>query len=386
MPEERTFPESNALCRLLNMTLAVPFGPEENELLTEALQPFRSVCSPSKDWKLWLGITDVEVEGEWREVSTSQVLEYRNFVSVYPIGGTLYNCALLTVEGLWQDTDCKTTNRKCSACTVRTENFLRLRGLCFDSEYQTYFRLDGYVHGRPMFYGYYDMVIHYNASDDAWVLRNALENSTLLRLPKISRYSYPLGKYDWTVVADVCGRPPGGSLTLSLSACSNSQYMCDSGQCVPHTKRCNLYHDCYDKTDELNCRKVKVGDEYQRELPPTGPSNSILELKPNFKLVRIANVEDINMVVTLEFQITLSWVDDRVLLKHLHTQKGGTILTREEIQKLWTPRYQFMNLARGEKNLLEENIFIASVNDPQKSNYNDVDLGKSGFQALKDIS
>lgn len=383
MPEERSFPDSINLCRLFNLTLAVPFGPEENALLTEALQPFRDVCAPSKDWKLWLGITDKEVEDVWREVSTSQIIEYRNFVSSYPIGGILYNCALFTVEGLWQDVTCKVTNRKCSACAVRNENFLRLRGLCYDSEYQTYFRLDGYIHGRPMFYGYYDMVIHFNADDDAWVLRNAFKNSTLLMLLKISRYSYPLGKFDWTVTADVCGKPLGSSLTLSLSACSSDQYMCDSGQCVPHAKRCNLYHDCHDKSDELDCFKVKVGDEYQRELPPTGPDNSILELKPNFKLVRISNVEDINMVVTLEFQITLTWIDDRVSLKHLHTQKGGIILTREEIQKLWMPRYQFMNLARGEKNLLEETISINSINNPQKSGFNDVDTGKSVFQALR---
>lgn len=381
MPEERSFLDSLALCRLFNSTVATPFGPEENALLTKNLQPFRGVCDPTKSWKLWLGISDKEVEDVWRDVSTNQVLEYRNFVSTYPIGGVQYNCALLTVEGLWQDADCKLTNKKCSACTVHKGNLLRLRGLCFDSEYQTRFRLEGYVDGRPILYGYYDLIVHFNAHDEVWVLSNAFKNSTLLRLPKIGRFSYPVGRHDWTADVDVCERPPGSSLTLSISSCSNDQYMCNSGQCISLAKRCNLYHDCHDKTDELDCLKVEVGDEYQKELPPTAPGNTILELKPKFKLIRIANVEDINMVVTLEFKITFTWKDDRVSLKHLHTQKGGSILTGAEMQKLWTPKYQFTNLARGEKSLLEENLFIDSANNPQKPLHNDVDMGKSTFHA-----
>ncbi|UYV67340.1 VLDLR [Cordylochernes scorpioides] len=43
--------------------------------------------------------------------------------------------------------------------------------------------------------------------------------------------------------------------TGPTSRCSSTQFDCLNGRCIPATFRCDGDNDCYDHTDELNCRK-----------------------------------------------------------------------------------------------------------------------------------
>ncbi|XP_071530567.1 uncharacterized protein [Panulirus ornatus] len=357
----------------MNASLAVPSDSNENLHLTQELQPHQNVCSPEREGKLWLGISDSQEEGVWRNVVTNNPVDYLNFAPTYPHGSTFYGCALLTVTGFWHDTTCLYI-RNCAGCMVNRSSYLYLRGFCFDTEHQNRFRLSGYTDERVHFLGFYNLLIAWEAANKMWVFYNILENSTYMHLNNLAADGYPLGKHEWITNSEICGVPKGNDMSLSLSPCNKNQYMCRSGQCITLLQRCDLNNDCIDRSDEFNCGKVVISNEYQRELPPVNVRGNVLKLSPELRLLRVANVDDISMAIDVELQVILQWVDDRLSFKHLTASRSGSILTEEEVHLIWTPRYQLINLEGGKMELLEESVIITTANNATVSHFNDINM------------
>ena len=40
--------------------------------------------------------------------------------------------------------------------------------------------------------------------------------------------------------------------------CTEQQFSCSDGECIPHHERCNGFADCRDKTDEDGCGRLRV--------------------------------------------------------------------------------------------------------------------------------
>ncbi|XP_068216524.1 uncharacterized protein [Palaemon carinicauda] len=374
LPEMRSFEATISSCRVLNSTVAAPRSATDNELLTQEMVPFHDVCFPSTSWKIWLGFTDEEEEDVWRDVATQQPAIYKNFGPNFPHGGKIYNCVCLMTDGFWIDTECKNTNRRCTACQLDKSDFLRLRGLCFDSEHETRFRASGYINGRPFFYGYYNMLIVWDPQRNTWHLKNGPKNETLMSISTITLSSYPFGKHAWTADTEICGQAPGKSIFLSLSPCNQNQFMCRSGDCIPHKSRCNLRYECEDGTDEVDCNRIGVSDEYQNQLPPMGSTGTALHLQSELLITRIASIDELNMAITLELGVTLNWIDERITLKHLKSSGAGTILTKQDKSKIWKPSYKFTNLQGGKAQLLEENMKVLTANGPKLPGFNNQDM------------
>ena len=43
-------------------------------------------------------------------------------------------------------------------------------------------------------------------------------------------------------------------LTLNFNNCTESEFCCDDGVCVPVENRCDFIPDCADESDEVNCK------------------------------------------------------------------------------------------------------------------------------------
>lgn len=44
----------------------------------------------------------------------------------------------------------------------------------------------------------------------------------------------------------------------TVNACSEEEFPCDNGSCVPKASRCNNSRDCSDGSDEVGCGELEV--------------------------------------------------------------------------------------------------------------------------------
>lgn len=339
----------------------------------DTFRPFSNVCSPGSSYKFWLGIKDEIDEGFWVNADTKETVVYDNFQPPFPNGGLLYNCVLMLESGTWADVDCE--SKHCAACRMDRSDFVYLRGLCYDHEYRTHFRVNGYVDGRPFFHGYFDHIVEWDRANHRWLLKDITDNRTLAWLKLKNEKKYPLGAYDWTMTEDMCGVTGQSSVPLSLSSCAHDLFMCKSGQCIDHMYRCNLQDNCVDGSDEDNCNMVAVNSGYRRHLPPRGLNNTALKLFPSLMLTRIATVDDINMALVLEFQLAQTWLDDRIYFRHLHVA-NKTLIPEREVKKIWTPRFQLLNVEGGQSELFDTKVFVYTARNATVPDFNNVVRGK----------
>lgn len=372
LPEERTFQASQTLCRLIDATMAVPSSQKDNDLLFQHVGPFMDICGVGTKWKFWLGIKDEVEEGSWVGADHEEPATFLNFVKPYPISSPLYNCIVLQTDGTWADIRCSL--RKCGICQVKRQSLLFLRGLCFDDPSNTHFRVVGYHAGRPIFRGHYGFVILWNVVEERWNLHDVDKNVTVARTVQMDTENYPLGTHQWVAIEQRCGWKRGSPFRMSLSTCSEDLFMCSSGACIDRGLRCNLRNDCLDGSDENDCEVVMPGGSYQPHLPPRGQRDAALSLSPAVTLSRIAMIDDISMSITLEFFVAVTWRDGRLDFRHLHREKD-TSIPAVEVDRMWTPRYQLLNLEGGQVKVLDETVMVTSANNATRPGFNSLSRG-----------
>ena len=71
-----------------------------------------------------------------------------------------------------------------------------------------------------------------------------------------SQLGYPVGRHLWLVTDPSCDLFVPTLLNLTLSTCSEDEFTCDDGICIPSWQRCDLVQNCEDLSDELECHTV----------------------------------------------------------------------------------------------------------------------------------
>lgn len=67
----------------------------------------------------------------------------------------------------------------------------------------------------------------------------------------------------WELEQSVCDQARGEIRALLLSVCTENQFTCDDGTCVPLAQRCDLKYDCRDHADEAHCLLVRLPPDYK---------------------------------------------------------------------------------------------------------------------------
>lgn len=216
----------------------------------------------------------------------------------------------------------------------------------------------------------------WNSEKKLWFLINKETNLTQAWMPLKEAEQYPLGQHEWVWNTSMCDYPVGGIVNLSLSICTPGQFMCLSGHCISHHLRCNLRHNCPDGSDEDDCGVVIVNSAYRSYLPPEGVNASTLDLIPAFTVSRFTGIDDVNMIVSVEFYFSLMWRDNRLTFKHLKAEKKGTILYEDDVSKIWKPGYLIVNVDSGREKMLSTAVTITTANNTTAPHYNMVDTGQ----------
>ncbi|XP_076056281.1 uncharacterized protein LOC143034229 [Oratosquilla oratoria] len=346
-PETRTIEASKYLCNTFGTDVAVPGDDKQNQRLATTAEQFAESCGARG--ALWIGIHDLDTEGEWitfpGKGRPSKPWTYSSFRNQQPDGGITENCAIVELlRGGWSDWNCGTSNLFCVACMSEKPVSFTLRGLCEESKYQYEFSFMGYVNNKPFWRGLYNYQIKFQ--EQKWILEDLYTSTEVATKDVPEPTSYPMGVGMWNVLVNktICAANVGDSHTFSLTSCDHTfEYTCNDGSCISSDRRCNLRNDCSDGSDEDGCENVVLAPGYRPNLPPP-PTNQGQQSAPVGLAVimdRFSKIDTLNMEVTLDFSVVLSWTEPRSNYLNLKSPPKINVVQVRDGKSVWRPSMNF---------------------------------------------
>ena len=165
--------------------------------------------------------------------------------------------------------------RVCTLCEFNTKKTkFSLRGLCQDSRHDRTYILEKDGKDKPFFkglstsiiqwvqkifqfsiaYQYIILLLLQNSNKSSWHLDH-LRYNTEGFLNDETKVEYPIGRKHWQLDDRKCDLSDSNTW-LTLTSCSDNDFTCTDGTCIPLIYRCDLKADCADRSDEEDCRKV----------------------------------------------------------------------------------------------------------------------------------
>ena len=173
--------------------------------------------------------------------------------------------------------------------------------------------------------------------------------------------TFILGKHNWSISRDSeeCHSGKPYTTQLKLTGCDQGgEFTCDDGQCVKMLERCNQVPDCRDESDERKCKLVVFKEGYNKNIPPikkaanggVSPANVYISIT----LMKVVEIEETDHSIHLQFQISLTWNENRVQYQNLKTETSLNSLTDDDIMTLWLPLIVYDNTDQKEVTRLGE--------------------------------
>ena len=139
---------------------------------------------------------------------------------------------------------------------------------------------------------------------------------------------------------------------LKLTGCAEDEFTCDDGQCIKMERRCDQVtgdrkgRNCRDKSDENGCQLVDFGKNYNKNIPPIeSEDGSVIpaNVSISITLMKVVEIEEVDHSIHLQFQISLSWKENRVKYRNLKKQTSQNVLTEEDVNLIWLPLIVYDN-------------------------------------------
>ncbi|XP_042222801.1 uncharacterized protein LOC121867111 [Homarus americanus] len=382
-PEMRYLPQSKLTCERVGYEVYSPTTPAENTMLHNSSVQFTEECK--SNYHLWVGVTDEEEEDVWRKFVDNDVVTETVFETNEPNGGTGENCILMFLpNGRWVDTSCDIEWPACVPCQIDQTAPLRLRGLCYMNEAETFFEVLGYKGGKPFLHGYYGYMVYRNEREE-WQMYDTTQSETVALVTLPSRDSYPIGRHVWTLKKSICNNLINSTIHMSFSVCNNFEFSCSNGDCILKEQRCNGKNDCTDFSDEDNCEMLVLPQGYRANQPPVNSSeDEPIYLTSIVRILRLVDISDVRRSINVEMELELWWQDLRLTYLNLGDTLELNKLTSEDTTSIWKPKITFPNVYDGNINTIEEEISLRKLADPQTPDFNDVkmDVAYTGESTL----
>ncbi|KAK7067753.1 hypothetical protein SK128_026843, partial [Halocaridina rubra] len=370
-PERRLFREGDLLCRTVGGNMKVPRNAEDNRKLYEMSKPHAKTCGESLADTLWLGVMGNTTSGKWYDISNKKEPFFRNFDRNG--GGQVEEPQLCVafkgstdiVESafaVWVPRKCDL--ERCVACHFTVLPFVRIRGLCGKSEFDRRYFLVSSENGVDFVGLYYSIIVKHQPQSNI-SSSGDFGNWTMIRLDKPSIKAtlrmkspthYPTGLNNWEVENDICGQK---EVQLRMTSCSDQQFSCNDGTCIPLPKRCNMEANCEDGSDEIDCNFLVLPEGYDNKTPPPrhDPSSPVnVSLHVTMFSVRSFDITGFKFVC--EMEVRLSWNDTRLKFHHLNEADSLNTIHLEEENKPWMPTVEYLGDAYTTSDIQERRSFL----------------------------
>ena len=301
---------------------------------------------------IWVAINDNQVEGEWRDHYTGQVMNHTEaWSSVAPNGEVRENCAHLFKgkDGLPILDDGRCEEKHYCMCERKPQVYLKLRGLCNDSAIDTFYR----PKNNPSDLRKLKLIglrsnIEHDAQIGLWKLSVVGRNVTAVS--KTSLASYTLGRHNWTISGDKgCNEDINSesyTTELKMSGCEEGNFTCNDGQCVSMDQRCDQLPNCRDKSDERGCDILVLEQGYNMNIPPISSVNGLkvpVDVNTSIEIFKLVDIKEEDYSIEIQFQITLEWKENRATYQNLKYNDSLNALTQKDIEELWLPEVIYEN-------------------------------------------
>ena len=171
-------------------------------------------------------------------------------------------------------------------CWRREQIYLTLRGLCPDTNIDTYWVPRNDETSKLLYVGITSSRISFNYSANMWELGVVGKKERTVGRAKTGFDSLLLGRTHWLVETDTpaCNNGEPYGATLKLSGCGEEEFTCSDGQCININRRCDQIVHCRDRSDEKDCRLIVLEEGYSKNIIPftVAPVRSLVDQTERF--------------------------------------------------------------------------------------------------------
>ena len=264
----------------------------------------------------------------------------------------------------WFEFTCTSYDQSCP-CSYPVQPILRLRGACRSSSIDSLFSPKQLPDnpGNMLMIGRATTRIAYNESASVWMLTDV--SAPVTATSKASKTSFVLGRHTWTISNDdyMCNEGREYTTMLKMTGCNpDGEFTCDDGQCIKMERRCDQVTgkvpNCRDESDEEGCQLIVFKNNYNKNIPPIGNTKDGRAIPAfvsiSITLMKVVEIEEVDHSIHLQFQISLSWKENRVTYQNLKTQTSLNALTADDINTIWLPLIVYDNTDQKELTRLGE--------------------------------
>ena len=128
--------------------------------------------------------------------------------------------------------------------------------------------------------------------------------------------------------------------------------------------RCNSQPDCYDLSDEFDCKIIDPGQSYQNFIAPPplktvdGEMDDKIIIDVSADIISILDIDEISSIFQVQFFLHFTWYDARLMYYNLKNDTGLNTLSPEEKQQLWIPVLVFDNTENKLSTVVDEDSTI----------------------------